>query len=222
MASCLSASGCLAAWETGVARSPLDRALAMLWAAGDGAEGDPADLPLAERDRRLLALWAGSFGPVIEARVSCPDCGAELELELDARDLAGLLPAAHQDGLRPLTSRDLAAVAGLPPDEIAGALRARLAGAGLIGAADDGADRAIEAAAEQAEIGIRLTCAACAQDWSEPLDLPLFLWAKVEAAALTLLAQVAALAAAYGWSEQDILALSPARRMAYLARAGGS
>lgn len=224
MASRLSASGCLAAWETGAGRSPLDRALAMLWAAehDEPLTCDPADLPLAERDRRLLALWCGSFGPVMAARATCPDCGAELELDLDASALAALLPDETGPGFRPITSRDLAAVAGMAPDAITTGLRDRIAGPGLSGAAAVKADRAIAAAAESAELGIRLTCAACARDWAEVLDLPQFLWSRVEAAAITLLGQVATLAAAYGWAERDILALSPARRLAYLARAGAT
>ncbi|AUH64203.1 hypothetical protein [Paracoccus zhejiangensis] len=223
MASRLSASGCLAAWETGAGRSPLDRALAMLWAAEDDQPfaGDPADLPLAERDRRLLALWCGSFGPSMAGRASCPDCGAELELDLEASALAALLPDEPGQGLRPISSRDLAAVAELSPERVAAGLRDRIAGPGLTGTAAAEAERAIAEAAERAELCIRLTCAACAREWTEILDLPHFLWARVETSALALIGQVATLAAAYGWAERDILALSPARRLAYLQRAVG-
>ena len=55
--------------------------------------------------------------------VDCPACGAALELELSAAELADALPAAAPEvieaggarvELRPLDSRDLAAAASLP------------------------------------------------------------------------------------------------------------
>src|SRR5262245_38018780 len=124
----LSASDMLVAWETGYARRPLDRALTLLWAAGAAEDQDPADLPLIERDRRLLSIRAETFGPNLSARATCPECGAELEMELDASVLADALsaPAGSQTS-RPMTSRDLAAVAELPTSEMMAALRRRLA-----------------------------------------------------------------------------------------------
>lgn len=217
MPSHLSASRLLAAWEIGAARRPMDRALAVLWAAD---ADDPADLPLPERDRRLLAIRAETFGPSMPGRASCPGCGAELEMDLDALALADALPSGTDQDLRPLTSRDLAAAAGT--SDIAATLRQRIAGPDLDGDAAAMADRMIAEAAERAELGIRLTCAGCGAEWTEVLDVPAFVWAEVEAAAVSLLAEVADLAAAYGWDERDILALSPARRLAYLARARSS
>src|SRR5690606_25623889 len=73
----LTAPSILAAWEHGAGRLPLDRAIAILWAASTCDDVDPADLPLAERDRRLLAIRAATFGPTIPARATCPECNAE-------------------------------------------------------------------------------------------------------------------------------------------------
>lgn len=217
----LDSSGILAAWEAGAARRPLDRGMAILWAAGAGDGDDPADWPLAERDRRLLMIRAATFGPALPARATCPDCGAELEMDLDAAALAQSLspPPADELGPRPLTSRDLAAVAGVAAPDLAAALRRRLAGdeAEALSAAD--LDRRIEAAARAAELSALITCCECGAGWSETLDVAAHLWADVETAALALLGEVAELAAAYGWSEREILALSPVRRLAYLARA---
>lgn len=195
----------------------MDRGLAVLWAAEGG---EPADLPLSERDRRLLTIRAETFGPSMAGRASCPGCGAELEMDLDAVALAEALLSETDQDLRPLTSRDLAAVAGA--EDIAGALRLRIAGPGLDNDAAAKVDRKIAEAAERAELGIRLTCADCAAGWTEALDVSAFVWAEVEAAAVGLLAEVADIAAAYGWAERDILGLSPARRLAYLARARSS
>jgi hypothetical protein len=211
----LAAADILAAWEAGVARRPLDRALAVLWAAG--AE-QPADLPLAERDRRLLSVRADTFGRMLPARATCPDCGTELELELDARQLAESLPPPGSDSaIKPLTSRDIAAVAGVAPEELAAALRIRLAGDDVADGNDESLVRCLEAEASAAELATRITCAECGTQWTEALDVAAHVWADVETAALGLLGEVAEMASAFGWSEAEVLALSPQRRLAYLS-----
>jgi hypothetical protein len=217
----LSASGMLAAWEAGYARRPLDRALTLLWAAGAAGNGDPADLPLAERDRRLLSIRAGTFGRSLSARATCPHCGAELEMELDASVLAEALPAPADDQAprRPITSRDLAAVAELPEAEMLAGLCQRLAAEDFSDTDAEALGRWIEAQAAAAELSTRITCSECGAGWIEVMDVASYLWAEVENAALALLGEVAELAAAYGWSEQDILSLGTARRAAYLVRA---
>jgi hypothetical protein len=47
------------------------------------------------------------------------------------------------------------------------------------------------------------------------------LWDDVQAYARGLLGQVHALARAYGWTEHEVLSLSPRRRAAYLEMTGG-
>jgi hypothetical protein len=217
----LATSGILAAWETGAARRPLDRAMAILWAAGAAEEGDPEDLPIAERDRLLLTIRADTFGPMLPARATCPECGAELEMELDARSLAEALPppAGGDATLRPLTSRDLATVTGVSSEDLAAAVRARLSGRRVESVEAAALDRLIEADADASELTTRIICTECGADWCETLDVVAHVWSEVETAALGLLGEVAEIAAAYGWSEHVILSLSPARRMAYLARA---
>jgi hypothetical protein len=61
-----------------------------------------------------------------------------------------------------------------------------------------------------------LTCPQCAHQWQAPLDIVSFLWSEVHAWAIRLLREIHELASAYGWSEAEILALSPWRRRAYL------
>ena len=214
----LAANDILAAWEAGMARRPLDRAIAILWAANAPENGDAADLPIAERDRLLLSIRARTFGSALPARATCPDCGAELEMDLDIDRLIEAIPSPNRPDaiLRPLTSRDLAAVSGLPADQLAPALRVRLTGRELGGAEAEELDRRIEQAAEDIELRTRLTCSECGADWVETLDIVAHVWTDFETAAMTLLGNVAELASAFGWSEQAILSLSPARRMAYL------
>lgn len=73
-------------------------------------------------------------------------------------------------------------------------------------------------AADQAaaDVLLQLSCASCGHTWQAPFDIASFLWHEVDAWARRLLREVHALARAYGWSERDILALSPRRRRIYL------
>jgi hypothetical protein len=67
-----------------------------------------------------------------------------------------------------------------------------------------------------AEILLHFDCPACNTPFEESLDLTSFIWAEIERKALRLLRDVHTLAAAYGWSEPEIFALTPARRAAYI------
>jgi hypothetical protein len=224
MTPALGTSGIVAAWEAGLARRPLDKAIALLWLAG---HADPASLPLAERDRRLLELRQACFGPTLALLADCPACGAALELEVEATGIAASLVAPEPEAvevggrrieLRALDSRDLAAAAAVPADDVAGFLRRRLTGEAD---APEGLDALIEAREAAGELAFALTCAACGAGWRETLDVPALVWAEVEAAAHRALGEVAELAAAFGWPEADILGLSEVRRRAYLGLARG-
>jgi len=67
-----------------------------------------------------------------------------------------------------------------------------------------------------AEIRLKFDCAECAHQWNESLDIVAFMWLEIEARARRLLTEVHALAAAYGWTEREILSLSEPRRSLYL------
>lgn len=69
-----------------------------------------------------------------------------------------------------------------------------------------------------ADLRFDLVCPHCRHRWSEAFDIVSFLWAELDAWAQRTLDDVHALAAAYGWTEADTLALSPRRRAHYLER----
>ena len=227
----LSPADLLAAWDAGAPRAPLDRALVLLWAAGAPSEGLAA-MALEERDRRLLALRAATFGDILPCRTACPTCGEAVELDLSAATLAAALPDPAAEVLavgglelvlRSPDSRDLAAAAACGDAAAAEAvLFERLVGSDL--APDERAAVAgrIEARAEAAEIVLALDCPGCGHGWAEVLDVARFVWAEVEAAALRLMGEVAEIARVFHWSEAAILAMSPPRRRAYLTLARGS
>lgn len=68
----------------------------------------------------------------------------------------------------------------------------------------------------QAEIELALNCPTCGLHWQTQLDIVGFLWREIDVWAAGVLRDVHVLAATYGWSERDILALSASRRRHYL------
>jgi hypothetical protein len=235
----LTAAQLLMVWERGLNLALLDKALALLVAACP--ESDPetiADWPIGERDARLLQLREWIFGPLLVNTAQCPQCAERVEWQSRVSDFTR--PAADAtaagDELRTAdwavrfrlpTSKDLAAVMHLPG---AGAARALLNGC-IVSASHGGATcppeslpeavlmdltARIEALDPLADIRISLTCPRCAHQWNAWFDITGYLWAEIQHWAEQTLATVHQLARAYGWSENDILGLSPVRRQLYL------
>lgn len=67
-----------------------------------------------------------------------------------------------------------------------------------------------------AAIDIVMDCPSCDHQWRAAVDVIGMLWAELSAMAKRLLGDVARLAAVFGWSETQILALSSVRRQHYL------
>jgi len=80
----------------------------------------------------------------------------------------------------------------------------------------DALGRKIEALDPQAEIRTELICPACSHRWQIQFDIAGFLWAEINAWAERTLGAIHRLASAYGWTETEILNLSPVRRQLYL------
>lgn len=234
----LSAADCLHLWEAGRALHPIDRGLLAIHRAfPDTRDEDVADWPIGERNRLLARLQCASFGPLLAGCTSCPACREELEFEFDAGMLAAHAPISANSTVdvsdqrfRLPTSRDLASLAGIADASDAALRLAQRCHVPPSSLDDASAERApawdeagLERIGEQlaeadpcAEILLQFDCPQCHAAFKESLDLAAFLWNGFEARARRLLREVHALAGAYGWSEQEILALTPARRGAYL------
>jgi hypothetical protein len=223
-------------WEDGQVRHPIDRALLLCaWARPDIAADRFAGLPLGVVNASLLNMRAALFGRRVELQVECEHCGELLEIPLDLAELtAGV---SEQDGdaeidvdgfrFRLPASRDLAAIAY---DLDADAATLRLLDACCVARPDGDADMTdvlarvderLEAADPLADPRLDVVCPACGQYMDAALDPGTLLWDDVQACARGVLGQVHALARAYGWTERDVLALSPRRRAAYLEMTGG-
>ena len=238
----LSATAALDLWERGDALGPVERAL-VLAAAVDVDASAPdalAELPLGRRDARLLMLHSALAGSAMEATAACPACDEDAEFTVDAEALlaqAGREPAAIElDGFvvewRPPDSRDVAAAAhtanALDAEHtlLARCITSALGPGGEVPGAElpphvrDALARAIGEADPLAEVLVDVVCPSCGEVFVADVDLAGFVWARLRAHAQQLLADVDALARAYGWTESDVLTLGDRRRAAYLEIAG--
>ncbi len=204
--------------------APLARALALLQYVGEAAEA----IPLGDRDRTLLGLWSATFGDAIACVETCPACGARLEFDLAASALAANSDAAEgsrmavvggrERRLRRLTTADLLAVDGLPRLEARARLAAACADGGppLVPSEVDEVEAWLEAADPMAFVSIGLSCGVCGTGWERPLDVVGLLWAECTARGRRLMQEIASLAAAFGWTEAECLAVPAGRRQAYV------
>jgi hypothetical protein len=221
----------LALWESGLTRHPIDRALLLCaWARPDVPGNELAHLPLGAVNEALLRLRRALFGPRLQAQVACERCGEALEIGLSVDEL---LPASQGTSPPPVLqlegfelrlpdSADLASAAGMvdaraaaeqllercclprsPETVLSDEVRARI-------------EAWLEASDPLADLRLQLSCEACGHEWTAALDPASWLWDEVQRSARHLLAQVHALARAYGWTEPQVLALTPQRRSIYL------
>jgi hypothetical protein len=234
----------LAAWEAGQLQSPAERALILLGrACPDQPPEALAGLTLGQRDRRLLQLRAASIGRALNGVARCPACDCEVGIDADVNDLierAGEARARVQlesrgcrVQFRPPDSGDLLAIAACKDESEARAsllgrcvLDARRGGVPI--APDELPDEVIGALEEAigecdplSETLFHIDCPECGERWVAELDVAAFVWQELRSLALGLLDEVNVLARAYGWSETDVLALSPARRGWYVQRVSG-
>ena len=215
----------LSIWERGEGTRATSRALALL---GD-TDSASATWPIGRRDAALLDLRVALFGTTFSARTSCPACAEEIELTFEADEvrrqatthdvLEVHVDDQHIDVRLPTTS-DLAAIEDRDSVEAAREqLLARCLACDPSTLEPHVLAAIVDAMAEadpQADVALELTCPECAQTWREPFDVVTYLWSELASWARHLLEDVHVIACAYGWSERDILQMTPVRRNAYL------
>jgi hypothetical protein len=227
----LSNLGLLEVWERGAVLHPLDRALLALAMSMPGEDSSAlAAWPLGKRNAALSQLRRACFGETLTGWIACPQCGERLEFSLDAEKLYSNSQDVVEQFVfegrkfRPMNSFDLASVAG-EKDEFAASLA--LLRACCLDSTDldkskfsmdelDEIGKRLAEADPLAEVLLDLECSECGNVWNEPFDIAAWLWTEIEARARRLLLDVHTLAAAYGWSESEVLSLSEPRRALYL------
>ncbi|WP_432045676.1 hypothetical protein [Streptomyces asiaticus] len=171
-----------------------------------------ADLEAAAR----AAAEAGPSGADGNVAVGA-DSGVGVDSDVDAASdsyggEAGREPTAAARARRALIARCIVSVhrSGrpvpadrLPAAELPEPVQRRLA-------------EAAERADPAADVTLSVACPECGEATRAELDIASYLWAELDHWARDLLLDVHLLATAYGWSEPQILALSPLRRRYYL------
>lgn len=232
----------LAVWEHCLNQPVLQRALILLLAAcPDKSTDELAELSIGQRDLHLLQMRESLFGSRLVNTTRCPDCTERIEWESQVSDfllkpgvehLTGSEFDMQMDGyhirFRLPNSLDIAAV--INSDKTDSAQR-NLMSHCLVKSEKSGKNYHAEQLPEQvinaisqriedldplADIRISLKCPACAHQLDVLFDISRFLWTEINDWAERMLQTIHTLASGYGWSETEILNLSPVRRQLYL------
>lgn len=242
----LKAEELLSVWEQGLNKPLLQRMLILLAAAFPEMQPDTLmKLSIGQRDLRLLQLRECLFGQQLLNTAVCPECDERIEWENSTADFLiqselgnstasefNLNTDDYTIRFRLPNSLDISAVTGNSIDiESADITEQRLLSRCLLNVeqrgvscdADQLPDSIIQELQQQldrldpqADIHIRLTCPDCSHSWEALFDIASFLWMEVNNWAEQMLQIVHKLASVYGWSEREILNLSPVRRQLYL------
>ncbi|WP_243788598.1 hypothetical protein [Saccharopolyspora gloriosae] len=226
----------LTTWEAGLEQRAPGRALLLhRTARPEASDEELRSRPVGARAADLLVLRRSLFGERMQVLIECGSCGEAMEFDLDARRLGG---HPTPDSLRVVedgfavefrlpTVADLEAAAAEPAEF----RRARLLARCTISATRD--DRPVpgeelpdrvqrrmaelaEEADPAADLTLNVRCPHCDAGTSTELDVVAYLWSELDSWSRDVLLDVHLLASAYGWSESQILALSPLRRRYYL------
>lgn len=218
----------------------------LLWFRRDLDRAALEAMSVGARNRELLALRRRLFGEEIAALATCPQCGETLDLQMLTGDLLQAEEAVAQSNgptlpggdwrdlaigsvdepirWRPLRTGDLLATAYIADaDAMRVALLDRcietpatLPAAALSAETLSSIVAGMAAADPHAEMRLELSCPACANAWLAPIDIVTFLWREIDDWANRTLREVHRLASAYGWTQDEILALTARRRAFYL------
>lgn len=224
-------------WERGVGKSSIERSMDLLSLSSIGE--DPGVLSIGRRDVHLFWLRERLFGARLSSIADCPSCRERVEWAGDVGDLVITgeekdLVAAHVFMLHvePYTLRcrlpnsyDLLkanAERSGPERLLRDCILEVRKGAEHCNAIDlpeeilDRLDLRMAEEDPQADVSMLLSCPKCSHRWEMSFDICSYLWMEIDNWARRILREVAVLASAFGWSESDILNMSPRRRRMYL------
>jgi hypothetical protein len=188
-------------------------AIALLGRLLGDARVDPKRMTAADRDALLAALHRQCWGDCIVASLTCAACGKPFDMSFRLSELERHLRSAPGDPAPftiPLGEDELAAAAH-------GAREGTLRLAEACGAKPEDIERASEAltaAAPIVDLDLAARCAECGHEQPAHFDLQSFVLQRLLNERAALLVEIHALAAAYGWSLAEILALARSTRRA--------
>lgn len=234
----LTARAILEVWEQAITLPAYGRTLRLWLSLCSRPEDDADNVTVGQCDRALISVYRSLFGNRVVCRADCPKCHEDHELDLDLNMFNTPQPTVTQPKLRlgtstlqwrfprarmltHLTARPQAGTTArsqlirecvvevrqgkklLPVEAWPSDLPERLA-------------EVMSAADPLLDPRVALECTGCGYAWSVCFDIAAFLWSEIDVVARRLMNEVHRLAAAYGWSESEILDMSAARRAAYL------
>jgi hypothetical protein len=234
----------LSVWERASGQSAVERVLALLAAAcPEQTPEELARLSIGRRDRLLLTLREWTFGSRLLGRVPCQSCGEALELTFNVSDICApeaeisdaltLKLNGYEVYFRLPNSQDLFAISD---SEDVSDGKQRLLARCLLGVTQGGEQGALDGLPEhvqeavaqrmaeadpQSDVQLQLSCPECGHEWLAAFDIVSYFWSEINTWAHRILREVHMLAAAYGWREEEILAMTPRRRHIYLEMVGG-
>lgn len=232
---CPSSAELITIWERGLGRPGHERALMLLEKVCPGFPPDElARWSVGCRDAVLFRLRQALFGEALSSVVRCGHCQAAVELSFALSDIwfageAGapsegvVSMAGYEVQFRAPDSEDLGAVRH---EESVGAARLRLLERCILSVSPDGelpdavcaaVVSGIAASDPVADRRLSVVCQECGYRWEEIFDIAAWLSIEIGTWVRRMLREVHSLAAAYGWREEDILAMNPTRRRMYLS-----
>lgn len=237
----LSASELIDVWEWGINQPPLEQIFRLLAFALDIDDiRQISELSVGERDNYLFLLRRNLFGKQLNCSMNCPECGEIIEWVSNIDEFCSLDYSKQINRELSLKHKNLKLKFRLPTsDDI---IQAGLNGTnadfsrnlimlctteatknsrtvkneGLPAKILAKIEEQMEEADPIANIQLSLTCPNCGHTWDEIFDILSFFMKEVDSWVKRLLQDVSVLALNYGWSEKDILELSPLRRQFYL------
>lgn len=236
----LSEQELLNAWELGQRQTLPVRALILLASScPESSLESIARLGTGKRDSFLLTLREITFGRLMLGIISCPECSEKLELDFEVDDLRSGLGSGSESTIsislcgydlkiRPVNTYDLQSIVRLKDLSRARyellrrcILKIEYQGndisfEGLPKAVIEAVEEKLEEMDPQGDVRLALSCPSCGHKWEATFDIVSFFWTEIDSWARHILREVHTLAEKYGWSESDILSLSPNRRRTYL------
>lgn len=232
-------------WEQGASNSPLHFSIYTISETFPEIDVAKAlSLPIGIRDSLLILIRSNIFGNTFTNIAQCPRCGEKIEWEQhsdnfeigkpedllvkeryefengeytisfrlpNTKDILNLENAAEGYAEEQLLNNCLLKVnladKTIPTSDIPNEIVANLL-------------TCMEKEDRLADINFSLHCPACSHAWNNNFDIVQYFWTEINAWANRMMYEIGVIASNFGWSEKQILDLSPKRRQIYLEMIG--
>lgn len=224
----------LQVWEIGTGQASIEKALTILSAAFPNTNKTAlATWSIEQRDTQLFWIRQSIFGNQFINNANCPQCNEKVEWEMNISDFS--LPPFSENiisenysfnladyffNYRLPTSEDLRSE---DPIEIfknclieSKKNEQDVSFDQLPQEIKESLEKEIQRNSPIANTSMLLNCPNCKHQWTMLFDIVSYLWVEIDIWAKRILQDVFILASNFGWSEQEILNMTPLRRQTYL------